>query len=223
MIITEGGPANYSQTLPSYMYSQAFSSYDFGMAGARGVLLMVILSVYELKTIVEINRKSAQAEIKDKLAHFDGLTGLYNRLSFTEKEAEIRSAASGEYVVIQFDINFLKKVNDNYGHAEGDRYIISAARIISESFSKYGKCYRIGGDEFFAILEGDDAQKNYDAAINDFDALVKDFNETHDLPVPLQIAHGKSEYVPGAGSLEEAEKTADKLMYDRKKLLKAEI
>lgn len=46
VIITEGGPANYSQTLPSYMYSQAFSSYDFGLAGAFGVLLMVILSVY---------------------------------------------------------------------------------------------------------------------------------------------------------------------------------
>lgn len=48
VIITEGGPANYSQTLPSYMYTQAFSSYDFGLAGAFGVLLMVILSVYAL-------------------------------------------------------------------------------------------------------------------------------------------------------------------------------
>lgn len=48
VIVTEGGPANYSQTLPSYMYSQAFSSYDFGLAGAFGVLLMVVLSVYAL-------------------------------------------------------------------------------------------------------------------------------------------------------------------------------
>lgn len=48
VIITEGGPANYSQTLPSYMYTQAFSSYDFGLAGAFGVLLMVILTLYAL-------------------------------------------------------------------------------------------------------------------------------------------------------------------------------
>lgn len=48
VIITEGGPANYSQTLPSYMYTQAFASYDFGLAGAFGVLLMVILVVYAL-------------------------------------------------------------------------------------------------------------------------------------------------------------------------------
>ena len=46
VIVTQGGPANYSQTLPSYMYTKAFSGYDFGLAGAFGVLLMVILSVY---------------------------------------------------------------------------------------------------------------------------------------------------------------------------------
>ena len=48
VIITEGGPANYSQTLPSYMYTQAFASYDFGLAGAFGVLLMAILVMYAL-------------------------------------------------------------------------------------------------------------------------------------------------------------------------------
>ena len=46
VIVTHGGPANYSQTLPSYMYTKAFSGYDFGLAGAFGVLLMVILGVY---------------------------------------------------------------------------------------------------------------------------------------------------------------------------------
>lgn len=46
--ITEGGPASYSETLPSYMYTQAFASYDFGMAGAFGVLLMVVLTLYAI-------------------------------------------------------------------------------------------------------------------------------------------------------------------------------
>ena len=48
VIVTEGGPASYSETLPSYMYTQAFASYDFGLAGAFGVLLMVVLTVYAL-------------------------------------------------------------------------------------------------------------------------------------------------------------------------------
>lgn len=48
VIVTEGGPASYSETLPSYMYTQAFASYDFGLAGAFGVLLMVVLTTYAL-------------------------------------------------------------------------------------------------------------------------------------------------------------------------------
>lgn len=46
VIVTGGGPANYSQTLPSYMYTKAFAGYDFGLAGALGTLLMVILGLY---------------------------------------------------------------------------------------------------------------------------------------------------------------------------------
>ncbi len=46
VVITNGGPANYSQTLPSYMYTKAFSSYDFGLASALGVVLMVVLVLY---------------------------------------------------------------------------------------------------------------------------------------------------------------------------------
>lgn len=48
VIITEGGPSNYSQTLTSYIYTEAFSSYDFGQAGAFGVFLMVVLSLYAI-------------------------------------------------------------------------------------------------------------------------------------------------------------------------------
>jgi len=48
VIITGGGPANSSQTLPSYMYSRAFSSYDFGLASALGVVLILILSLYAI-------------------------------------------------------------------------------------------------------------------------------------------------------------------------------
>ena len=48
VIITDGGPANSSQTLPAYMYSKAFGSYDFGFAAALRVMLMIILGLYAL-------------------------------------------------------------------------------------------------------------------------------------------------------------------------------
>lgn len=48
VVITDGGPANHSQTLTSYMYSRAFAGYDFGLACAIGVLLMAVLIIYTL-------------------------------------------------------------------------------------------------------------------------------------------------------------------------------
>lgn len=48
VVITGGGPANHSQTLLSYMYTRAFSSYDFGLASALGVVVMVVLAVYSV-------------------------------------------------------------------------------------------------------------------------------------------------------------------------------
>lgn len=48
VVITNGGPASTSQTLPSYMYTRAFSSYDFGLASALGIALLLVLAVYSV-------------------------------------------------------------------------------------------------------------------------------------------------------------------------------
>lgn len=59
LIITNGGPANTSQTLPSYMYSKAFSNYDFGFASALGVVLMIVLGAYALTVMKVTNYDKA--------------------------------------------------------------------------------------------------------------------------------------------------------------------
>ena len=46
VVITNGGPANTSQTLASYMYSKAYANYDFGFAAALGMVLIVVLGLY---------------------------------------------------------------------------------------------------------------------------------------------------------------------------------
>lgn len=48
LVITNGGPANSSQTLPAYMYSKAFGTYDFGFASALGVVIMVLMGAYAM-------------------------------------------------------------------------------------------------------------------------------------------------------------------------------
>ena len=194
---------------------------DSSLATRIGLFVFVIvLTCYELSKFLELNKKSVQAEIMDKLAHNDGLTGMLNRLAFTETESRIREAQTGKFVVAQFDINYLKKINDNYGHAEGDRFITTAADILQKSFGQKGKCYRIGGDEFFVVMEGDTCEKDFDEAVPVFEELLKKCNDNNEFPIPLNIAYGKSVYVPGSNSLDEAEKSADELMYDNKKKIK---
>ncbi len=198
-----------------------FKAADASLFTRLGLLYFIILfTIYELNLFLNIIRKSAQTEVMEKLAYNDGLTGLLNRLAFTQEENRIKEKESGKYVLVQLDINFLKQVNDNYGHAEGDRFIIAAAELINDTFGRYGKCYRIGGDEFFVILDGKNPEKDYEKAAAVFEDGMKKVNDENSFPIPLKIAYGKAVYVPGNDSFDEAEKTADNLMYEHKKLLK---
>ncbi|MGN0683829.1 MAG: diguanylate cyclase domain-containing protein [Oscillospiraceae bacterium] len=86
----------------------------------------------------------------------DKLTGAKNRNAYLEKidviENEMRTARNFTFAVLVFDINGLKTVNDNIGHAEGDRLIINSYNAIKSKFSGYD-LYRIGGDEFVIFVE----------------------------------------------------------------------
>ena len=78
----------------------------------------------------------------------DMTTRLLNRRCYERKIENMKSSA---YVLI-FDINKFKKINDTYGHAEGDRCLTLVAQQIYAVYGKYGSCYRIGGDEFCVIM-----------------------------------------------------------------------
>ncbi len=58
-----------------------------------------------------------------------------------------------QYGVVMFDLNNLKMMNDRYGHAVGDCYIINGSEIIRDVFGDLGEIYRIGGDEFCLISD----------------------------------------------------------------------
>lgn len=198
-----------------------FKASDASMFTRIGLFYFVILfTIYELTLFLVITRKSAQTELMEKLAFNDGLTGILNRLAFTREEERIKLVDSGKFVLVQLDINFLKQINDNFGHSEGDRFITTASGIITESFGRYGKCYRIGGDEFFVIIEGKHCEEEYEEAVKLFDNQIKEINDRDEFAIPLRIAYGKAVHIPGKTSLEDAEKEADKLMYEHKKYLK---
>ena len=84
------------------------------------------------------------------LAYTDGLTGVGNTTAYLERVKALDADDAAAYCVAVFDIDLLKQVNDNYGHACGDMIIRGAAGVISRVFGKE-HVYRIGGDEFLVI------------------------------------------------------------------------
>ena len=86
--------------------------------------------------------------IEDISIH-DKLTGCYNRTKLDAKIQEYDKYS--EYAVIFFDINNLKRVNDDHGHDIGDKMLITASEQL-RFWHRYGDLYRIGGDEFIVVV-----------------------------------------------------------------------
>lgn len=100
----------------------------------------------------------------------DELTSLYNRYAYENelKSLPATTTADDELVLVAMDINGLKQVNDTKGHAAGDELIIGAADCMKRSFSMYGKIFRTGGDEFFAVIHANQHQ---------LESILIDFND----------------------------------------------
>lgn len=119
--------------------------------GRVGFLVFAILAASQTADYaLKMMEKGKYAAIYEELAITDSLTGLYNRNAYqidTKKMVELTG-----YMICTFDLNDLKVCNDTWGHAEGDQYIITSAKMIERLWAPFGRCYRIGGDEFCAII-----------------------------------------------------------------------
>ena len=101
--------------------------------------------------VIEEEKKNEEILVKKSI--IDELTGLYNRRAYEEDILEYSSKAIGDdFVYASIDVNGLKVVNDEIGHAAGDELIKGAADCMIKAFGSYGKVYRTGGDEFVSIL-----------------------------------------------------------------------
>lgn len=189
-------------------------------------VFFIVLLIYETTSLIETNRRSLESDIQARLARVDGLTGLSNRLAFNECEEVLQNGDSGRCIIVQFDVNNLKTVNDKHGHLEGDRRIIIAADAIKTTFGTFPGtwCFRTGGDEFMAIMTGSEVEKDYDEALKLFEDYIASFNKAENPEVPLHIACGMALYESGSGaSLVLAERLADERMYARKTEIKEGI
>lgn len=102
-----------------------------------------------------IGRINESEEALSRLAHQDPLTGLGNRRAFDEAFGELRARPErhGEQAsLLAIDIDHFKSINDQYGHATGDEVLELVARIMRRNVRPLDRVYRIGGEEFVAIL-----------------------------------------------------------------------
>ena len=161
-----------------------------------------------------------EIEVAVEKSYRDALTGAKNKLAYLESivriETEIESGQRKEYGVAVFDLNGLKRVNDTQGHDAGDEYIMLASGLICKTY-KHSPVYRIGGDEFAVILEGED-YRNRAELMDAFEREVDNNQKTGGVVVSGGMAVYQADK---DSSYNDVFRRADRKMYERKKKLHA--
>ena len=128
-------------------------------------LLLVAIGLVLISYLFHVRRQrvslQAGAEVARRLARVDSLTGLRNRRALDETlTVEVASSErSGRPLAVGLiDLDGLRRVNERYGHVEGDRCLQEAARAMERSMRSSDTCFRWGGDEFVVVLPGSDRE-----------------------------------------------------------------
>lgn len=125
----------------------------------RGTLLSIRfgVSLMGLAPIVVASVMVAREEVLQRLlflSNHDQMTGLLNRSAFLEQAtSRLSGPASAKVAVLMLDIDHFKSINDQYGHAAGDRVIEQFADLLKRSVRKGDMVGRLGGEEFAVLLD----------------------------------------------------------------------
>lgn len=179
------------------------------------------------KTFNKLTRHlKAQISDLNDLAYADALTLLHNKGAFDicvkkiQKRIDNNKDRPPKIAICIFDCNYLKKINDQYGHEKGDIYLKESAAAICEVFKK-SIIFRIGGDEFAAILTNDD-YRNRDILVKSFGALCEERRlKATESWKRIEVACGLAVYNHNEDlSVNDVIRRADKIMYKNKYLMK---
>ena len=179
-----------------------------------------------LATAFEKTAKKLQGYMNyiNGLAYRDALTGVKNLAAYKEMATKLElKMGSGEqepFAILVLDINGLKKTNDRYGHEIGNRLIVRATKLICNIF-KHSPVFRVGGDEFIVLLEGEDLE-NREALIAELDeSCMQTFVSAGEETIAVSVARGIEYFDRNVDTrIEDILNRADKKMYEHKNLLK---
>ncbi|MBQ0166212.1 MAG: GGDEF domain-containing protein [Treponema sp.] len=168
----------------------------------------------------ELNRQLTE------ITRIDSLTHVKNRMAYDAMARDMlfsmRKIPDFHFAIAMFDINNLKTINDVMGHKAGDVYIINCSRLICHTF-KQSPVFRIGGDEFLALLTNED-YINRNVLLETMKVQMEQL-KTADVPdtEKISIASGMAEFIPEKDrTVEDIFKRADTDMYENKVSMKGE-
>lgn len=188
--------------------------------GSIGFLFyIVVMGLSSVKKSRKMMEQAKESELYRKLAFVDELTGVYNRTAFKRDlnncrvtDEETKEQKILPTVLYMFDLNDLKKCNDNFGHEYGDQYIQMISSGIRTIFQGSGNCYRIGGDEF-CVITPFISQASISESLDRLKAYVAEKRKM-DFVVPISVAAGYAVYDSEIDTtLEDTMRRADDMMY----------
>ena len=160
----------------------------------------------------EITKRMQMEKELEELSYRDTLTGLYNRNYFDRKGQEFLDKAAFPVTAVMSDCNYLKRVNDTYGHEYGDLMLKRVARILRENLAEGNIVIRVGGDEFLMLCQNCTAAQ---AAVL-VQQLERRLAAESDDRLPLSVAFGTYTMETAPASLQLAYHEADHIMYQNK-------
>ena len=177
-----------------------------------GLALIIMMSNHYF-----LNKRSKESEM---LANRDPMTGVMSKHAWLVREKEmdglIYEKELQEFAIVVCDVNGLKKINDTLGHKAGDEYIKKACTMICDIF-RHSPVFRVGGDEFTAVLSGRDF-----AVRSDLMQILHDRSVEHIDSNDAVVSGGIAVFDPeNDHNVHDVFQRADEEMYAEKKRLKS--
>lgn len=181
----------------------------------------VVIGVSNIDSQVRREKETArELGVVRQLINRDQMTGVKNKYAYTEAEKAINEdialGISKDFSIVVCDVNGLKEINDTYGHNAGDQYIKDGCKLICDIF-RHSPVYRIGGDEFVAVLKDSDHEYR-GALIAELEKQVKDNIDQEKVSIACGMADFDQEE---DGCVAEVFERADAQMYKNKEMLKS--
>ena len=187
--------------------------------------LLILLAFFLLSVFLTDRGIIRPMKRMEKKAYQDTMTGLLNRTALSENLQSLNQEIQEEtadFSILMIDINYLKKINDTYGHDKGNEYLINSTKLITEVFGS-DQVFRSGGDEIVLIRKGAD-QDPLPGKIKAFQEAMETLKKDESLSPwqKVSAALGCAEYKKREDTgAESVLKRADALMYENKLAMKA--